>query len=136
MKMDAMARKAHREYTLAEVLADYPDEVCDLAMELRELVREVVPQARETLRWLGICYTRPEERGFVKGDVCRIVLQEGCVQLGFVHGAFLPDPHGLLEGDPGRKSMRYVRLVSARDIRRRPLRALLEASSRHRPGAG
>lgn len=129
-----MARRAHRKYTIAEVLAECPDDVCDLTLELREFVRSVVPEARETVRWEGLFYTRPGEDGFVKADVCRIAPREDGVHLGFVHGALLPDPDGLLKGD--RKYMRYVKLHTAGDIRCGPLRKLLRASFKFRPGPG
>ncbi len=130
-----MTERTDKTYTVVEVLAKYPDAVCDLAMELREFVRGVVPKARETVRREGFFYTRPGERGFVKADVCRIAPQDDCVRLSFVHGAFLPDPKSLLQGEPGRLSMRFVKLQGPDDIRPVAMRALIRASFKHRPGA-
>ncbi|HUU85162.1 MAG TPA: DUF1801 domain-containing protein [Phycisphaerae bacterium] len=128
-----MARQAHKKFTLVQILADYPDQVCDVAMELREFVVGVVPQARETVRWRGIAYTRPEEKKFVKGDICSITLHGDHVELAFIHGSFLPDPEGLLEADTGRLYKRYVKVHTSRDIRRAAFKKLILASLECKP---
>ena len=43
---------------------------------------------------------------------------EDHIKIYFEHGIRLPDPHGVLEGD-GRQT-RYVRVQSAKDVRRQP----------------
>ena len=131
-----MARQAHKRFTLPQLLADYSGEICDLTLELRDFIRAVVPEAHETIRWRGISYTRQEAKaGFVKSDICSLVLFEECVHIRFIHGAFLPDPERLLDADPGRKAMRFVKLRSAKDIPRFALRKLIRASLAFRPRA-
>jgi hypothetical protein len=51
--------------------------------------------------------------------------------LGFIHGAFLPDPKGLLVGEP--KYKKHIRLYSYEDAPWEYLRQLIEASSRFDP---
>jgi hypothetical protein len=52
-----------------------------------------------------------------------ISVQESYVNLGFFHGASLPDPQGLLEGTG--KKLRHIKIRSASDIRRAGVAALL-----------
>ena len=84
---------------LVELLADCPDHLCDLVLELRDLVRAVAPETTETIRWNALNYHKAHEGGLVKGAVCQIVPRDDCLHLAFIHGAFLPDPTGLLDGD-------------------------------------
>jgi hypothetical protein len=49
------------------------------------------------------------------------------VGLCFIHGARLPDPHGILLGSG--KQTRFMRLESAAMLTRRPVRALLAAAA-------
>jgi len=101
----------------------------DLVLELRELVLTTVPQAAETLRWKGLLYYRPELGGPVRGSLCQITLHKGHVRLGFIHGAFLPDPAGLMH-DEGRKAKRYVPFWPGEAVDWQALQALIEAASR------
>jgi hypothetical protein len=110
---------------VAKLMEGYPDHVCDLAWELREFVRVVVPEAVEEIRWKGLCYHNGE--GIVKGSICGIGLFEDHVQLGFIHGAFLPDPEGLLEGD--RKAKRFINIHSAKDFRKAAIKKLIRAAA-------
>jgi hypothetical protein len=52
-----------------------------------------------------------------------ISVQESYVNLGFYHGAALPDPQGLLEGSG--KKLRHIKIRSAADARRAGVSALL-----------
>lgn len=52
-----------------------------------------------------------------------ISVQESYVNLGFFHGASLPDPEGLLEGSG--KKLRHIKIRSASDVRRTGVVALL-----------
>ena len=103
-------------------------------------------------RWLE---TRPSELASIAGDWFEIMrgcganvrelMHDGCpnvcvrdapfayvntftshVNVGFFHGASLPDPEGLLEG--AGKHMRHVKLMPGRTIDAPALRALINAS--------
>jgi hypothetical protein len=53
------------------------------------------------------------------------------VQLAFIHGSFLPDPHGLLQGNTQYK--RFVRIYSYEEAPWEALKELIQASSRFDP---
>jgi hypothetical protein len=117
---------------ITKLLENQPDHVCDLVMELRELVLTTAPEATETFRWKGLCYYKAYEGGIVKGSVCQIAIEDDCVHLAFIHGAFLPDPDGLLQGD--RKAKRYIPIRSPKDIRRAAFKKLIRAAVDYKPG--
>ena len=117
---------------IAKLLENPPNQVCDVAMELRELVLETAPETTETVLWKGISYHKAYEGGRVKGAVCQIGPKDDCVHLAFIHGAFLPDPEGLLEGD--RKAKRYIPIRSRKDIRREAFKKLIRVAVHFRPG--
>jgi hypothetical protein len=99
---------------------------------LRRLVRRSAGQAVETVLWRSLSYHRPEVGGRVKGAVCMITPRADGVQLGFIHGAALCDPEGLLHRSGIAK--RFVAFRSSRDIPRKPLSALIAAAARYVPG--
>ena len=107
-----------------DILAEHTPEVRALAERLRQLIRETVPEASEAAYpvWHGIGYRHPET-----GYFCAIFPLEDEVKLGFEFGVLLPDPAGLLQGN-GRQ-VRYVHLRGPKDIRVRPLKALLRAAA-------
>jgi hypothetical protein len=116
---------------LVELLADCPDHLCDLVLELRDLVRAVAPETTETIRWNALNYHKAHEGGLVKGAVCQIVPRDDCLHLAFIHGAFLPDPTGLLDGD--RKAKRYVRILTSDDVHNPAIQSLIRAAVRYKP---
>ncbi len=102
-------------------------ELQDIVRELRNLIAAVAPDAAEVFHWKGFSYYHPGRGGPVSAGICQIGFGPDHVRLGFVHGAFLPDPKGLLEGD--RKAKRYVRLSCYDDAPWDDLKALIAASS-------
>jgi hypothetical protein len=79
--------------------------VAALVRRLRAVVRAAHPNLRERVYpgWHGLGFHHP--RG---GYVCALFPRDGGVNVGFEHGADLPDPHGRLLGE-GRR-MRDVRI--------------------------
>jgi hypothetical protein len=99
---------------------------------LRRMIRRCAPAAIEAIRFHALCYVRPGEAyGAIGGNVCMIEARPGGVRLSFLHGASLPDPHRMLEGDA--KAKRYVEIRSTADLERGALRALIRAAVAHRP---
>ena len=118
--------------TLADWLDQQPPELCDLIITLRDLVQDTIDNVEESIHYGSLCYTKPNQPyGMFGGNVCGIGVKHGVVQLGFIHGAFLPDPHGLLEGTG--KSKRHISIASTRDIKRREFKALMRASMAYTP---
>src|SRR3989304_10121514 len=96
--------------TPAEFLGQYPQNLCEIAEYLRDLVRSTFPAATEKVYtgWKLIGYRLPDGK---KGRYfCCIVPQkkENDVLLGFEYGIAMRDPKNQLEGK-GTKG-RFVRI--------------------------
>jgi hypothetical protein len=76
-----------------------PNELLDILIELRNLVARVAPSATEKIQRKGITYYHADRGGPVSAGVCQILVRDDHIELAFIHGAFLPDPHHLLEGN-------------------------------------
>ena len=119
---------------IANLLRPWPDEVCDLALELRDFVLETAPELAETIAFNALCYFKPERPyGVIGGNVCLIGPGDDCLHLGFIHGASLPDPDGLLQG--ANKAKRHIELRTGKDLRRRTFKKLLRAAIAYEPTA-
>jgi len=108
-----------------------PPHLQDIVFELRNIIATVTPAATEVILWKGISYYFKERGGPISAGICQINVLEDHVRLGFIHGSFLPDPKGLLEGD--RKYKRFVRLCSYESAPWDDLRDLIAASSHFDP---
>jgi hypothetical protein len=120
---------------LAELIAHYrnlPPELLDILVELRNLVAQIAPGASEEVRRQGLVYYCAERGGPVSAGICQILVQPDCIHLAFIHGAFLPDPAGLLRSE-GRLAKRYARIDSYADAPWDELRALIEVHARFDP---
>jgi hypothetical protein len=87
-------------------------ETRELVLALRDVVRRTVPHAEESLLWGGLSYHRPQVGGRVKGAVCQIVVKGDQVQLDFIHGIWLADPCGLLQGNWVSKRFVPIRTIA------------------------
>ncbi|MBU0637641.1 MAG: DUF1801 domain-containing protein [Planctomycetes bacterium] len=117
---------------IAQLFQDWPDEACDLALELRDLVLEIAPELDETIAFKALCYHKPGHAyGRIGGNVCMIGPDDECLHLGFIHGAALPDPGRLLQGN--RKAKRHIPIHSASDINRRAFTRLIRAAIAYDP---
>ncbi len=94
-------------------LASERRDVCGVVRRLRRMVLDSVPDACEGIRYGALSYFRADvPYGSIGGAICMIEIRRGKVALSFIHGASLPDPHGLLRGDG--KAKRFVP-VATRD---------------------
>jgi hypothetical protein len=118
---------------IERVLTRYPTHLVEIALTLREMVIEIAPDAAERVLRRGLGYHRPERGGPVRAGVCQIEIRPDHVRLAFIHGAFLPDPESLLEGEPRYK--KYVRIECYEDAPWDVLEALIRASATYDPGA-
>ncbi len=98
------------ETYLAHVAPNLNPELRDIIFELRDMLAAIAPAATEAIHRTGFSYFHGERGGPVSAGICQINLHGDHIRLAFNHGAFLPDPHGLLEGE--RLYKRYVRLYS------------------------
>jgi len=100
-------------------------------VELRNIVASIAPDATEVVRWGGLSYYHEGRGRIVSAGICQIGIHKDHVRLAFIHGAFLPDPHSLLEGT--QKYKRFVRLESYDDAPWDDLKQLITSASRFDP---
>ena len=92
------------------ILAHLAPELRDIVFELRDIVAAIAPTATETLHRNGLTYYDAGRGGPVSAGICQINWERDHIRLAFNHGAFLPDPKGLLQGD--RLVKRYVKITA------------------------
>ena len=121
-------------FKIARLLDDWPPDLGELAVELRNFVLATVPDVSETSSLKALSYYKDcRPSGVIGGNVCLIASGGDCLHLAFIHGASIPDPKGLLLGAEGAK--RYVEIRCRKDIRRNALRDLLLAAEARSPTA-
>jgi hypothetical protein len=115
-------------------LEAYDRHISDLALALREIILEEVPDASESIYqvytvaiWFGFS-------GKMKDMFCYITTNAGHVNLGFPRGASLPDPNRVLEG--AGKAMRHIKFASLRDMERPFVRRYIQAAVAQAAPAG
>jgi hypothetical protein len=107
-------------------LKAYDRHISDLAIALREVILEEVPDASESIYqgytvaiWFGFS-------GKMKDMFCYIATNAGHVNLGFPRGTSLPDPNRVLEGHG--KTMRHIKFRSQDDVARPFVRRYIQAA--------
>jgi len=107
-------------------LEAYDRPIANLALALREIILEEVPDASESVYqvytvaiWFGFS-------GKMKDMFCYITTNARHINLGFPRGSTLPDPNRVLEGDG--KVMRHIKFASERDLERSFVRRYIHAS--------
>jgi hypothetical protein len=107
-------------------LEAYDRPIADLALGLREIILEEVPDVSESIYqvytvaiWFGFS-------GKMKDMFCYIATNARHINLGFPRGSTLPDPNRVLEGDG--KAMRHIKFASQRDLERSFVRRYIRAS--------
>jgi hypothetical protein len=103
--------------------------VRDLAQQLRSLIQRVMPSAVEQVDLPSNIIGYGLDRTYA-GLICGITPYKAHVSLLFTHGATLPDPEHLLEGEG--KGARRVRIATSADIDNPAVQALLTSAA----GAG
>jgi hypothetical protein len=103
-------------------LRDKAHRLQEVVRGLRVLVKDTVPEVRETLNPWGI----PTFEFY--GQMCYFMVGKHHVTFGFLRGTSLDDPEKLLEGVG--KNLRHVKLRTPEDLRQKGLRALVKAAAR------
>ena len=119
------------ELYLAHAAPHLSRELHDIVFELRDIVATIAPTATETLHRKGFSYYYAERGGPVSAGICQINWERDHIRLAFNHGAFLPDPKGLLQGD--RLVKRYVKITSFDQAPWDDLQNLIAASAKFDP---
>jgi hypothetical protein len=100
---------------------------------IRPLVKRVLPHFAEYVDRSGVI--RYGRTTAARDCLVYLTGHRDHVNLGFFHGADLPDPTGILEGTG--KQIRHITLRTVADARRPAVRAVLHAlAQRERKGAG
>jgi hypothetical protein len=113
-----------------EIVSGVSPKARELALQARALIESVYPAVVE-VPW-------PKQRviGYGVGPkkmsehFCYISVSENHINVGFMYGAELPDPHKLLEGSG--KLLRHVRITRREELENPVLRELLKVASKHR----
>ena len=103
----------------------------DIVLEIRNIVTSVAPDATESQHSRGFSYYHKQRGGPVSAGICEIGIFRDHVRLGFIHGAFLPDPQGLLVGEP--KYKKHLRIYNYDEAPWEYMKELIVASSRFDP---
>ena len=112
---------------LEPFLATYSPVIQQLALKLRALIREVMPEAIEQLDAPAHLIGYGLDRTY-KGLICGITLHTAHINLMFARGTELPDPVGLLAGTG--KRARHIKIQQAADLENPAIETLLRAALR------
>jgi hypothetical protein len=82
----------------------------EIILEIHRIVAEISPTAVAEIRRCGIVYYNAHRGGPVSAGICQSLIKDDHIRLAFIHGALLPDPFHLLQGDTYPK--RYLRISS------------------------
>ena len=117
--------------TFEDVVSEASPEIKEIAHAIRALLAEIkpgiteVPWGNQKIAGYGVGPKKMSEH------FCYIAPQKNYVNLGFMYGADLPDPDGLLEGSG--KLLRHVKIRSLEDLEQPALRNLIEEASVYLP---
>ena len=112
------------------LLEGYPEPMRAVAEGLRATIRRVMPEAIERVRigWRIIGYDVPAGRRTVY--FAWIMPQDEHVHLGFVHGAFMKDPAGLLDGAGTTVLARWLTFMPRDPLDERTVERLMREAAR------
>jgi hypothetical protein len=110
---------------LEQFLAPYSPVVQELALKLRTLIRDAMPNTCEQLDVPAHLMGYGLDRTY-KGLICGITLHKAHINLMFARGTDLPDPEGLLVGTG--KRARHVTIRQEAELENPAIRMLLRAA--------
>ena len=90
-----------------EYIDQFDPDFRDILLRLRELIYEVVPDAREDIKWRVPAFS-------LHKTVCYIAGFKHHVTFGFYDGKMLRDPDGLLHGTG--KHMKYLKFKTINEL--------------------
>ena len=102
-----------------------------LLLATRRAILKAVPACHERVKWGVLSYQKLDPDAAVKGGICQLYHGRGQVLVGFIHGAFLPDPARLLQG--AAKAKRTLPIPDAAFLKDKRFLDLLRASARFDP---
>src|SRR3954464_8251257 len=114
----------HRTPTAEEFFSKYTPEIQSIAMQARELIFSMMPDAIEQVN-IGNQNTTYGTGLKMADQVFYISAHKAHVNIG-LFGAELPDPAGLMEGTG--KRLRHVKMRKLEDVNQPALRELLDVA--------
>ncbi|MBI4814127.1 MAG: DUF1801 domain-containing protein [Methanobacterium sp.] len=90
-----------------EYLSKYPDEMAEIALELRKFLLKTVPDLNEVIKWNNLFYE-------LNGPVCAILIHKAHINLEFPRGREIAETGYPLEGTG--KNMRHLKIKNPDDI--------------------
>ena len=118
-------------HEVEKILEHVSPELRDIVLELRNIAASLAPDAAEEFRNKGFIIYDARRGGPVSAGICQILIIRDHIELAFIHGAFLPDPKKLLEGESQYK--KFVRISSYDEAPWDDLKDLITASFRFDP---
>jgi hypothetical protein len=112
--------KAYATFDL--YLADQPPKHRSIIKALRAFVRRTAPDLEEAVKWGNGCWVKG------KAPIAYVYSDKDHVQFGFIRGAALKDPLGLLQGKG--QYVRHVKVRKVVDIDRKTFGAWLRQAAR------
>lgn len=116
---------------LEQHLAHLSREKVEVILEIRNIVAGECPDAVERLDRNGITYYDAKRGGPVRAGICQVLFEPQHLRLAFIHGACLPDPSRLLQGETYPK--RFLVLNDYESIPWSAVSALIKASAAFDP---
>ncbi len=112
-------------------VSDWPEDLPELALALRKVVFKAAQNASEKIAFNSLVYYRAGAKyGAIGGNVCGIGVKDDELHLGFIHGAMLPDPRGILQGKG--KAKRHAVVRTMQDVCNNAIAELICASADYR----
>lgn len=117
--------------TFEDVVSEASPEIREIAYAARALLADIMPGITE------VPWGQQKTVGYGVGPkkmsehFCYLAPKKNHLNLGFMYGAELPDPEGLLEGTG--KLLRHIKVQSLTDLEQPALRKLIEAASGYLP---
>jgi hypothetical protein len=102
-----------------EYLQDFDPRMGEMALRLRKLILELVPEADEVIKWKNLFYEK-------NGSFCAILIHKSHLNLEFTRGRELRERGHALEGTG--KNMRHIKIRTPADLDSESLKDLIQGS--------
>jgi len=113
--------KPYKGKDIEGYIASLEKDKLPIVQALRKLIRDTIPDSRETIKWGTLIFEKDRIIG-------AIMVHKNKVNLQLWRGAELTDRNCILVGDT--KIMRHITFVDASDIRKGPLKTLLNEAGK------
>jgi hypothetical protein len=111
-----------------DLVAGYSPPIRDILQELRAVIKENMPDAKEIVYHDALGHTLTDGP---RGRILYVAPMADYVNLGFMFGGHLDDPEKLLEGKGAR--MRHIKVRSVEEARNPALAKLVKAAAADGP---